>query len=58
MNMYSSIIPKEIHRIFQYCANSIERINLNLRTHIKRLSKKTICFTRKKIFRSPFKIYF
>ncbi|RSC92038.1 IS1 family transposase, partial [Tenacibaculum singaporense] len=46
LNMYPSIIPKEIHKRFQYCTNRIERMNLNLRTHIKRLSRKTICFTK------------
>ncbi|PQJ81026.1 IS1 family transposase [Polaribacter porphyrae] len=47
LNMYPSLIPKEIHKRFRYCTNRIERMNLNLRTHIKRLSRKTICFTRK-----------
>ena len=40
LNIYPSIIPKEIHKRFQYCTNRIERMNLNLRTHIKRLSRK------------------
>ncbi|CAM1359467.1 Transposase IS1 family [Tenacibaculum litoreum] len=59
LNMYPSIIPKEIHKRFQYCTNRIERMNLNLRTHIKRLSRKTICFTRnQKYLEAHLKIYF
>ena len=59
LNMYPSIIPKEIHKRFQYCTNRIERMNLNLRTHIKRLSRKTICFSRNKIYlEAHLKIYF
>lgn len=41
LNIYPTIIPKEIHKRFQYCTNRIERMNLNLRMHIKRLSRKT-----------------
>ncbi|WP_299223806.1 IS1 family transposase [uncultured Psychroserpens sp.] len=50
LNIYPSIIPKSIHKRFQYCTNRIERHNLTLRTHIKRLSRKTICFSRNKIY--------
>lgn len=59
LNMYPSLIPKEIHKRFQYCTNKIERMNLNLRTHIKRLSRKTICFTRNQQYlEAHLKIYF
>uniref|UniRef100_UPI00064AADE8 IS1 family transposase n=2 Tax=Tenacibaculum TaxID=104267 RepID=UPI00064AADE8 len=59
LNIYPSLIPKEIHKRFQYCTNRIERMNLNLRTHIKRLSRKTICFTkRQKYLEAHLKIYF
>lgn len=59
LNMYPSLIPKEIHKRFQYCTNRIERMNLNLRTHIKRLSRKSICFTRnQKYLEAHLKIYF
>ncbi|WP_046745658.1 IS1 family transposase, partial [Kordia zhangzhouensis] len=37
LNIYPTIIQKEIHKRFQYCTNRIERMNLTLRTHIKRL---------------------
>lgn len=43
---YSSLIPPDIHRTFRYRTNRIERKNLTLRTHLKRLSRKTICFSR------------
>lgn len=59
LNIYPSLIPKEIHKRFQYCTNRIERMNLNLRTHIKRLSRKTICFSRdKKYLEAHLRIYF
>ncbi len=43
---YKSLIPKEIHRARKYQTNTIERFHLNLRTHLKRLSRKTICFSK------------
>ncbi len=59
LNIYPSLIPKEIHKRFQYCTNNIERMNLNLRTHIKRLSRKTICFSKKQEYlEAHLKIYF
>ena len=59
LNIYPRIIPKEIHKQFQYCTNRIERMNLNLRTHIKRLSRKTICYSKKeKYLEAHLKIYF
>ncbi len=59
LNIYPSLIPKEIHKRFQYCTNRIERMNLNLRTHIKRLSRKTICFSKNNIYlEAHLRIYF
>lgn len=59
LNIYPSLIPSEIHKRFQYCTNRIERMNLNLRTHIKRLSRKTICFSKdKKYLEAHLRIYF
>lgn len=46
LNIYPTLIPKVIHRVFEYCTNKIERYNLTLRTHLKRLNRKTICFTK------------
>ena len=59
LNIYPSLIPKEMHKRFQYCTNKIEGMNLTLRTHIKRLSRRTICFTRNKTYlEAHLKIYF
>ncbi len=59
LNIYPGLIPKEIHRFRKYCTNKIERMNLTLRTHVKRLSRKTICFSRKrKYLVAHLKIYF
>ncbi|NDI98177.1 IS1 family transposase [Flavobacterium sp. LaA7.5] len=59
LNVYPSLIPKTIHKRFQYCTNRIERKNLTLRTHIKRLSRKTICFSKSKIYlEAHLRIYF
>ena len=40
---YSKIIPKSKHIISKKETVNIERNNLNLRTHIKRLARRTIC---------------
>jgi insertion element IS1 protein InsB len=59
LNIYPALIPSTIHKRFQYCTNIIERNNLNMRTHLKRLSRKTICFSRSKLILSAvLKIYF
>lgn len=59
LNIYPCLIPKEIHKRFQYCTNRIERMNLTLRTHIKRLSRKTICFSKQeKYLEAHLRIYF
>nr|WP_321232907.1 IS1 family transposase [uncultured Psychroserpens sp.] len=59
LNIYPSIIPKAIHKRFQYCTNIIERHNLTLRTHVKRLSRKTICFSKnEKYLEAHLRIYF
>lgn len=46
LNTYQSIIPKAIHNTIQYNINHIERKNLDLRTHIKSLGRKTICYAK------------
>lgn len=43
---YRSLIPNDIHHVCRYNINHIERENLNLRTHLKRLSRRTICFSK------------
>lgn len=59
LNIYPSLIPSSIHKASSYKTNRIERLNLTLRTHIKRLSRKTICFSKSAIMlESVLKIYF
>lgn len=59
LNIYPTLIPETIHRRFQYCTNIIERNNLTLRTHLKRLGRRTICFSRSfNVLFSVLKIYF
>ena len=59
LNIYRSLIPKAIHDCKAYCTNHIERKNLSIRTHIKRLSRRTICFSRSySLLESCMRIYF
>lgn len=43
---YKHLIPGEIHGRQWYNTNHIERKNLSMRTHLKRLGRKTICFSK------------
>ena len=59
LNLYSYIIPAEIHCTKQYSTNNIERRNLSLRTHLKRLNRKTICYSKSILLLTAcLKIYF
>lgn len=59
LNIYPALIPSAIHKRFQYCTNIIERNNLTLRTHLKRLGRRTICFSRSfEVLLNVLKIYF
>lgn len=56
---YKSLIPETVHRYTNCGTNRIERNNLNLRTHLKRLNRRTICFSRSaEILTAILKIYF
>lgn len=56
---YQSLIDKSIHRTTLHGTNHIERHNLTLRTHLKRLTRKTICFSRSMaVLTAVLKIYF
>jgi insertion element IS1 protein InsB len=46
LQQYGTLLPKAIHCTKRYGTNQIERKNLNLRTHLKRLNRRTICFSR------------
>ena len=56
---YVGVIPKEIHTTVKRRNNHIERQNLNLRTHLKRLNRRTICFSKSAaMLLAVVKIYF
>jgi insertion element IS1 protein InsB len=46
LDIYKSIIPKEVHSTKYRGINRIERNNLNLRTHLKRLNRRSLCFSK------------
>ena len=59
LRQHKFLISPEIHRISHRGTNHIERHNLTIRTHIKRLTRRTICFSRKAIMLyAVLKIYF
>jgi IS1 family transposase len=56
---YRRLIPKSVHRHGGGLINHIERSNLNLRIHLKRLSRRTICFSRSVVMLTAcLRIYF
>jgi insertion element IS1 protein InsB len=59
LRTYKSIIPKSIHRVGLVNTRRIERRNLNIRMHLKRLSRKTICFSKSvEMLKACLRIYF
>ncbi|QYJ68276.1 IS1 family transposase [Flavobacterium litorale] len=56
---YKYLIDERLHSIKRFGTNHIERKNLTLRTHLKRLNRRTICFSKSMIvLTSILKIYF
>ncbi|WP_129020226.1 IS1 family transposase [Edaphocola flava] len=56
---YKYLLPSSIHSTKNRGTNHIERKNLTLRTHLKRLGRKTICFSRSiAMLAACLKIYF
>ncbi len=49
LNIYPNLIEEKIHIVYRGCTNHIERKNLTIRMQLKRLSRKTICFSKKKV---------
>lgn len=43
---YKTLIPTDIHITKKRCINHIERMNLTLRTHLKRLNRKMLCYSK------------
>lgn len=59
LKIYRSLIPQCIHKTVRFGTNHIERVNLTLRTHLKRLNRKSICFSKSEIMlKAVLKIYF
>jgi insertion element IS1 protein InsB len=56
---YRTLVPECLHNTTRMGTRHIERHNLNLRTHLKRLSRKTICFSKSmEMLESCLRIYF
>ncbi len=45
-NGYASLIPETIHKITEFGINRLERLHLNLRQRLKRLSRKTMSWNK------------
>lgn len=59
LRQYTTLLPHSIHSTKHNGTNHIERKNLTLRTHLKRLSRRTICFSKSIFFLTAcLKIYF
>ena len=59
LTLYQRLIPKRLHRPGANRINRIERKNLSIRTHLKRLSRRTICFSRSlRMLENCLRIYF
>ena len=59
LNIYKELIPQGIHSTKNRGINHIERQNLNLRTHLKRLNRRTICYSKSAtMLMAVVKIYF
>lgn len=46
LHNYRILIEKKVHKIVRYSTNRLERFHLTLRTHLKRLNRRTICFSK------------
>ena len=56
---YRYLIDEKMHSVKRFGTNHIERKNLTLRTHLKRLNRRTICFSKSLVvFMAVLKIYF
>ncbi len=59
LSNYIGLIPSEIHHVKRRGINRIERKNLTIRTHIKRLNRRTIAYTKSlMMLMATLKIYF
>jgi insertion element IS1 protein InsB len=59
LSLYKQVLPSSIHCNRQYGTNRVERKHLSMRTHLKRLSRRTICFSRSRlVLEACVRIYF
>ena len=59
LKQYRYLIDTSIHKTKRYGINHIERKHLSLRTHLKRLNRRTICYSKSKlVLMAVLKIYF
>ena len=59
LKIYRHLIDDKLHSVRRFGTNHIERKNLTLRTHLKRLNRRTICFSKSLIILNAIlKIYF
>jgi len=59
LGLYGQLIPGKTHKVKRYGTNKIERMNLSLRTHLERLNRKTICFSKSaSMLEACVKVYF
>jgi insertion element IS1 protein InsB len=59
LTLYKSLIPLALHKTVAHTTNYIERKNLTIRTHIKRLNRRTLCFSKTAIMLTAImKLYF
>ena len=59
LDIYRYLIPKEIHKVTRFGTNRIERKNLDLRTHLKRLNRRSTSFSRSlAMLRASLRVYF
>lgn len=59
LSIYRHLIDPRRHVVKQYGTNHIERMNLTLRTHLRRLHRRSICFSRSiRMLKACLRIYF
>jgi insertion element IS1 protein InsB len=59
LGLYGSLLPANIHCTKQYSISHLERKHLSMRTHLKRLARRTICFSRSRaMLEACVRIYF
>lgn len=46
LSLYQGLLPPVSHKTLRYGTNKVERFNLSLRTHLKRLNRRSIAFSK------------